>query len=350
MQERLGEDILAPPSCQVFKPFAEVLVTAATARVEFPSPVLSSVPALPIPSHRSSTSAAAPSTFGQVPVKNGADSAGRGNDDEFDELMLAEAIRPSEEFKEIPKASAGSGASSAGPGPAFAPKRHFKPKKRVPKPAGGVGGGAVMDTKVKLEHKEVKGENGGGGASGHSAAVGSRGEGVPEADADDQEAATVEEVVRGNGGLAVEELPPAGKGVGRRTRRNTPAVAESDEAKGGGDAAAPSEGENDGVAAAARGVGASGSATGVSSVGRGDEKTAAMPLMAKEEPREKCAEPMEGLEAGEGGIVDATGGAESAGAEAGAGAYKGKGKVKAKEEPAPRPRIRPRTRPKSKAK
>ena len=188
-------------------------------------------------------------------------------------------------------------------------------------------------------------------ASRHDAGVDSMGGAVP---------ATVADVVHGSGGLAVEEVPVAEKLASRRSRRNAPPeVAEIDASTEDGDAMLLSEGGGDEGGDVARGgAGASGSgAMGVSSVGRRGKNPAAMPIMAKEEPREKCAdpEPIEGgVGVGVGDVVDAAGGAGSAGAgkEADVGAKKkgGKGKVKAKEEPAPRPRVRPRARPKPKAK
>ncbi|CAM9407731.1 unnamed protein product, partial [Ectocarpus sp. 8 AP-2014] len=349
LKERLGDDILAPPSCTSFGTFVKVLEAAARA-----------ASAASASAARAPMSRAVPS-FGVL--RRGEVAAKQEITEEEETVAPARGAEPKEEkpsvIEEADATAAAKGKAKAGPAAAGAavvagaaarapaPKRHFKPKKRPAKAAS-----AVKETAVKQEH-EGDDVAGGGSAAGVSGGGGGGG-GVEES----------------KGTAAVEEGRSEGGSEGRkgtaRSRRDAAAAAAA--AVDGGDTKASAGGSK-------RRGGGRGAAAGA----------VALPA-AKEEPREQSSDvslPAEGkgkgpaasdsgdtamgegataAEAAAGGDADAAAAAVAAKEEvewrtenkAAGGKSRGRGgggSSSKREEPATRPKVKPRSnRSKSKGK
>ncbi|CAB1119964.1 unnamed protein product [Ectocarpus sp. CCAP 1310/34] len=168
LKERLGEDILAPPSCPTFGTFVKVLEDAARA-----------ASAASASAARAPMSRAMPSfgvlRRGEVAAKQ--EITEEEEEKEEETVAPARGAEPKEEkpnvIEEADAAAAAKGKAKAGPAAAGAaavagaaargpaPKRHFKPKKRPAKAAS-----AVKETAVKQEHEGDDAAGGGAAAGG----------------------------------------------------------------------------------------------------------------------------------------------------------------------------------------
>ncbi|CAM9187559.1 unnamed protein product [Ectocarpus sp. 6 AP-2014] len=358
LKERLGDDILAPPSCPTFGTFVKVLEAAARA-----------ASAASASAARAPMSRAVPS-FGVLRRGEVAAKQEITEEEEEETVAPARGAEPKEEKPSVIE-EAGAVAAAKGkakPGPAAAgaavvagaaarapaPKRHFKPKKRPAKAAS-----AVKETAVKQEH-EGDDVAGGGSAAGVSGGGGVGG-------VEESKGTAAAEEGRSEGG---SEGRSEGGSEGRRgTARSRRDAAAAAPAVDGGDAKAS-------VGGSKRRGGGRGAAAGA----------VALPA-AKEEPREQSSDvslPAEGrgkgpaasgsedtamgegataAEAAAGGDADAAAAAAAAAAEeevewrtenkaaGGKSRGRGGGGSSKREEPATRPKVKPRSnRSKSKGK
>lgn len=381
MQERLGEGILAPPSCQVFKPFREVLVAAARARVAFSSPAMFPMAPevhAPPPSYLKTAAVPTPPFVRRRREEQYEDAAGRvGAAGDTDESCDGPpTVGGGKGEREGIVAAAGAATGSAVPRSVPGPRPRFKPKKGktlTTTGGGGDGSGSGREAVIKQE-REDDGVVAADGDAGGSAGVGEKRTSLEATNAvlDEQEdsgrkpaeaegtaavrrgACSSEDAPEGEGsGIGIEDAPPVvGDGVVRgkgrrgasRPRSNASATVDGENGK-------PDENAK-GLGAGARGGAGAG---GGADAGWGRAQRGL--TMAKEEPRESSGGLEEGLAARGELVADAVGdagaaagGEEEVVAEDGAKKTRSRAKGRAKQEPAPRPKIRPRAATRAKPK